>query len=368
MTRALPLACIELALLAADAAGQKPPDVTTDQVLAAWTARQDAVKSARFRLAEECIKPAGGARDGKDGGSRLPVQDTKCQAEHEVAFAARRYRHAISGARWSTAGGGCVPCDDVLTFDGELSRVFRPTDPGADRPQGSIRRGTKVVDARNLLLTPIFCCLRANEPYLAAFNPDELSVTGRSLEIAGRRCLEVVSERPGGRGILHVWVDPAMKFVPVRLTKEEGDHVLFEITIQNERHDLVGGLPTSWMSSLYMRKNVLTETLMVRVLQAEINPKLADSIFTIEFPPGTFLYDERTNSYGLVKEGNTKRKLTNEELRKPYSELLQLPGPTTPIDDTSGRPWWLWVAIAAMTFGVLWLSLWKWRRRRESAA
>ena len=366
MTRVFPLACVGLALSAGDSAGQKPANITTDQVLAAWTARHEAVKSARFRLAEEYIKPAGGARGGKEGGARIPEHDTKCLAEHEVAFEGRRYRHAISGTRWSNESGGCVPCNDVLTFDGEVSRVFRPTDYGADRPQGSIRLGTKTVDSHTLLLVPVFCCMRSNEPYLVAFNPDELSVTGRSLQIAGHRCVELVSERHGGRNTLHVWVDPAMKFVPVRITKERDDHLLFEITIANERHELLGGLPKSWTSSLYLRKNVLTEVRNVRVVQAEINPKLPDSNFTIEFPPGTFLYDERTNSNGLVKEGNRVRKLTNDEMRRPYSELLQLPGPTTPIESTGWRRCWPWAAIGAAARGVLCLSVWKLRRRRRS--
>lgn len=360
MIRGLPIACLGLALLAPEAVAQAGAGVTIEEVLAAWSARHAATKSGRFRLSEEYIKPAGGDKDGKGGGSRSPERDTKCLAEHDIAFEGRRYRHATSGTRWHNTDGACVPCNDVLTFDGELSRLFRPTSPGADRPQGSVSPGTKMISARNLLLTPIFCCLRANEPYLVAVNPDELRVTDRSLNVDGRRCLELVSERPGGRGnVLRVWVDPAMKFVPVRLTKEEGGDVAFEITITHEPHELVGGLPKSWASSQYGRKHALTETRIVRATHAEINVKVSDSEFTIEFPPGTFLYDDRTQSYGLVKEGNTQRKLTREEMQRPYSEQLQLDGPTTSIDHPDGRRRWLWAIGGAVVVGATGVSVWR---------
>ena len=284
----------------------------------------------------------------------MPDRDVTCVSEHLVIFDGPKFRHYSTNSRWRADTGGCDSHPDLVTYDGEQSRRFQANGvPGQEIPKGYIYGNPEAMDARSLLLLPLFAAIRPRDPEFVAFGAADFVLSGRLATINGRKCSEVVEDNGGAAGAstLSIWVDLDSQSLPVRIEKVDRDRqVLYRLDISNAPHPMFGSLPTKWTCTYYKTPRVLGDYRAVTLAEAEINPSTRAEDFTIDFPRGTKLYDGRTREYSIVKDSGYQRKLSSDEASLPYDQIVNLPGPVTPIDKTTG--WWHWwyaaIAVAAI--------------------
>ncbi len=326
-TRAAAIAVLVLGSLVAEAASEDVPDALRQ----AWQRRQDAVATARFEWQSK--------RD--DGPSAVAasflLDGQKC--------------------RYSTDHDG----DDLSTFDGQSSMRWH-AGRGGGTAQGTILSQPTYDDIQNVHLRAITLCLRPLDPTFNGGVPlSDFEVVSREETVDGRACLLLRQRADASQHkiVNLLYVDPAREFVVLKWAEEVNGKLSAEIDISYAQDALIGWVPSGW-SLVFMPGGVIDERCTSTVTGYALNEQLADKLFVIDFPPGTYVDDRESGEQYLLQPGGEKRFIAPEERRRgaTWGQLMETEYGKAGIrthqrtDRTMFRV--LWVAIAGLlTLGIL---------------
>jgi hypothetical protein len=160
---------------------------------------------------------------------------------------------------------------------------------------------------------------------------------------------EMLKVRQSQRNLIcEAWIQSSAPFSIARLVLSREGRTLWEAHVQ---HD-VRGNPKSWTMQQWSKNGELEESYNATVTKCVINPKIPADRFTIDFPPRTGFYDERSNKQFVVKANTDRREVLRSELRADYEMLLNTETGKA-ITQVGNRRSWTAIAFTLLLIGVL---------------
>jgi len=239
------------------------------------------------------------------------ASDRRFEVVHELWLKGNKLRFRMSN------GGAPVrevqsDSDHTSVFDGSEARTLQ--DPTADFPhfQGTIQ--TLASDLTQSVMQPLLWQFRQQSSDFGAFDVAKLQVMAGRLSINDIPCVHL----SGHEGRFEMFVSPEQDWSIVRYqTWTPGRrHLSWQIDIEYREPgaDSVFA-PNLWTEKSYSGEIQDSESASTMVL-FEWNPDISDSLFRLDFPPETVVFDNRPDakhSGSLVLKSRQVRPMTKQE-------------------------------------------------------
>lgn len=346
---------------------------TIEQIAKSWKARQERVRSARFKWTETkfflahtlLYLPEGGIRKGSPL-VKLPEEDLTIERSVAISFSESMMRYSYEGPTWVPQVGKALHRRYVSVFDGELSKNFHGGDgKGGElyHPSGFIRGKKLHYDYDNGTLTAILITYRGCQPDMGGVDIAGYRLSSKRGMIGERTCLILEPPR-SARSQKCFWVHPQREFVVLRVEqRDKRGGVLSTLDITYVEHPPDGFVPSGWK---YVDTggsgNIVFRQTEAKVSECEINCDIAKSEFQFDFPPGTRVTDHRSRQSYVIREDGTERMITKGEKTRgaTYREYLETETGQAGLKP-SGFPWWTSAAVAGALVLVVALCIYRWR-------
>jgi hypothetical protein len=343
-------------------AAQETEEQLRARILKAWKDRQDKVKSARFVWKEvrtdakgflSCMQPPI-LPDGKKpwDGKILPPVDVTYETEVEVAFKEGEYlRYAYTAQLWSPETNKLKKLPTTIVWNNKEHRSVA-TRLESDYPTGTIDGVNRTSEAKNPKLRPVLHHLRGAESRLRPYDIEQFEVIPQQTIVRSRPCVELRKETRYENEITRyqLWLDKERDYVLVRELITANEAVLIKLDIDYQPNPTVNWLPHSWSyTSMHpVEKGQPLNLAKATMIDSALNESLDDTLFTIDYPVGTSVGDNRTGTTYIVKESGM-RPLVGQEVYLSHAEKMALP------DSTYFRGW-SWLLISGSMLGLTLLA------------
>ncbi len=348
-------------------AAQDLDRITMDDIVVAWKARHQQIRSGRFAWTEtkwirKGTLPSSGPSTQAD--TPLPEDDTLISYNCTLVFEGERMRFESAGDK--PLFQGALDQHHTGVWNGAVGKDFRH---GGEIPNGEVY--DFAWDLTQQPLWPFRVAFRMLHPQWFSLQIDEFVLSSRRDVIEGHPNIvietapAIIRKQAGGRLPAwkdSYWISPDQDFAVTRYARTSdmlpGHSAEFRVSYQRDAE--YGWYPSTWRyvdGSTETPNEVREGTLTSHALNVAVDP----AAFDFEFPAGTLVRDTLTNEYYLVRELGEKRIVTDAELRRGanYSDLLASETGQARTTTISPRypPWLLWAAVTilAICAGLFWL-------------
>ncbi|MHB1426674.1 MAG: LolA-like protein [Gemmataceae bacterium] len=333
LLREIVLAAIVFVFLVPVALGQGGAPVTLDRIIKAWQARQDRVKSARISWKERRTEPKGSISSSMprivrrrlqlEDDAIIPPTDTTVEFAVSIHFHEAKVRYAYEGQEWSDNIKGYRNIKYTSVFDGVEAKDLHPEGVGyATWPIGVIRDGSTYRDAQMFRVRPVLFTFRPLVPEIRPFDIGSMTVTTGRVMIDGRSCVELERRAPGTGTSVFLWLDPARDFVIVRQRIIERVQTVNQINIQYRADTASGWTPSGWTIVNHIASGHLYDAAECTVTDSEFNVEVDPSLFTLSFPPGSRVQDQKRKEDWVIKLNGEKRPLVREDRGATHDQII----------------------------------------------
>ena len=296
------------------AAIAEAPHVSVEEIARAWESRTRAVRSFRVRW-DDRFSAAAGAFEGQ------PRQKTVYDDHFSLVMDVDNMRYEAQTVI-RNRDDQIVPYARTEAWNGSQMQALIHPGGAWSHPQGYTMNARYVSDRwddlslRALLLTyrpfhPNFCFF---DNFTARFHvvPGEHAVQGRA-------CV-LLQDRPRGPGQVRnsLYLDPERSFIPLRFSEGEGK---WASVLTFHEHRLVDGIwaPFHWTCNCGARTSAES-----KVAECELNVPIEGSEFQLDFPEGTWVFENGDSSGHIVQERGRRRPVTDTELTsgRSYDDFL----------------------------------------------
>jgi hypothetical protein len=335
---------------AASELAEADSEVTIDDIIAAWNARNDRVLSLHVAFSEDTIDV---------------IRDIRTHRAHELSIEGLRYRHEADGERWNHNVEKPVPEFYLQMYDGSKDTTYFGYKEQIDRlhPFALIQVGDEnhFSEAHANSVWPIFHTFRVQQPWFLSLGDGAWSLSGKVGIIDGHRCEIIQYRHRDQQGQLYdVWVDATRDYIALRKEMGSGGIVVSRLDIEYVPDDLMGWRPQRWSESMFSSGpgNELISTSNYEVTNWQFNEPVADNEFEFDFPVGTEVQDYSNGEYRYLVRDDEEREITEDERRRgaryedwvvsESGEALQIPQSNT----------WRWI-VGAIVLAVVggWLII-----------
>jgi hypothetical protein len=360
-------------LLAAD----RSLEPALDDVIAAWKAREQAVRSAQFQWKGSMTHVSSAWElDHKAAPDAQKVLSG--EMVRSLILDGQQLRLSSGGPRFASMPDGHLEWGEqtythVLATEEEVVHFLskKQLDPLVAPSNGSIHSAKGSDGAsRNFEVDPILMHFRALDPKLSNIQ-GHLSATKRTGMVEGRRCWIIWED---GLRNTEYWVDPQRAYAIVRMRTfsfSKPGQCVVDTEISYEPDPRIQWVPSSWRGSLLDQDTgKVRKSCAYTVVSYSINPGVDPKVFQYQFPPGTRVSDWRQTPLlqYIVREGGGKRVITDAESGAPYQDLLKTETGEAALQ--MRRPenlHWLLVVVLLSLLGALLLAFIARRRRFRRA-
>jgi hypothetical protein len=184
-------------------------------------------------------------------------------------------------------------------------RTFTSWLKGEPEPQGSINASAGSFP-NNPKLYPLTALYRGMGDRFAAFRLEEFTPGRANVRVGQRPCAEWIRGEESGSHI-RLFLDPARKYIPVRVLMLYGQRVLMQFDMEYRQHPEADWCPTEWRYQLNstLEKGRIFQVTHAVVETAVFNEPIESDQFEIPYPVGTLLGDNDTNTSYIVKSTGT---------------------------------------------------------------
>jgi hypothetical protein len=321
-------------------------------------ARQATVQTAEigFRRTETWFKGAlsGIAPAPLRPKTVMPAEDTTLESVNRLVLDRDRFRYEDNHPLWNVSQGNLNRRTAISVFDGESAKMFFPTGiTGGRAPTGLLEDGTRLPAVRLPELVPLTYTWRGLNRDLAPAWLEQMKPSGTALPIGDSICHEFrVTLQDESTSY---WFDSAKDYVLRRLKRETQGHLAEQLDIAYERGPGNIWVPKSWSRNQYTSDGRVLVSCMVRVEEVHVNVRVAASEFSVAFPVGTRIVDNRDNKWHQVQPDGSLREISGVT-----GALITPAGIQQRSLSWIGRNRWL-VGSVACTACVA--ALWMFRRR-----
>lgn len=304
-------------------------DETIESIVDAWRARQARVGAARVEWEETSHEDVSLHSPEPDGPRTAAQGVVEARAldytlTKRATIAGPRMRYEVVGERpHENFPGELVRQDFLCAYDGELSTGLNPPGRVAAFPSGQIYARQACVAAHIVHTQPIRWAFTPLEPKQHCTRLEQLRASNRQGEISGRRCLILENSDNRVREEMAVWVSAEQDYSVLRQAYGTPTTGNTQIDITYDRDsESDAWVPIRWTIVRLSPDGSPVSTSTSRVTNYEINPKLREDEFRIEFPIGTVVSDARPQAGGakkpalhyVVRPNGGRRMITNEEM------------------------------------------------------
>lgn len=338
--------------------GAAPP-VTVEQIVGAWNARSDGIRSLRFSFTDTSVHVR---------------KNVSVVRNHELVVDGSRYRHEWRGENWVLPEVRVRAEHQLSLFNG--TDAFSLIEPEEHNNQGYPAGGALTPgeaddyrsEAHSNAVWPVFHTFRSRQPWFLPLKLSAWRINPQRGTIRGRTCVILDEIDPGGSGILYrLWVDPERNFIALRKEMGSETHVNSLLDVEYIEDSPGDWVPHHWTDQYYGRdesgKPVLVDTSDYNVTDYALNGDIDDKLFEFEFPPGTVVKDQREGraEWSLARDSGT-RIITEDERQRGarYSDLVATESGEALLPPAGTRLHWVWLAGLAAIAGLGWLIM---RRR-----
>jgi hypothetical protein len=362
-TKAISIATVTVVVLAVCSTSRAGPAAPKDitEVVQAWTARQDRVKSFRVEWTDHVTVPKGRtSRNRPPGGAELkidvPPLDLIFDAPKSLVIEGARSRFRYQARHWSVLKSAAYTENCDTEFDGTEYKTAAIYDPPVVTNNGGIRRMKIHPDLAVLSCRPTVVALRGTEPTYRVYDVARFEPTGKIQVVNRVPCAELVRQNIAARTKEILYVDPAREFVLVRAAAFESDRPGYQLDVSHQDDPIAGWLPSKWSYVTYDPYGKVYASGRCTANRWEINPPLTDADLKVAPAPGTLMIDatsRRQTKYVVQPDGQPGKRVPRGA-RISYDELAKA-GPEPVL-----RRWsFLWLSVAAVFGGSLGLLGWR---------
>lgn len=272
----------------------RSPPVTIDQIVQAWRTRQQRARSFRFEWIETRTDMKGGAMGPEPNAPLNPTKDTTFESKCLLVVDGRKSNYTYDGYIWGPEVDELLIRKYTCVYDGTESKDFLAAASDKYHPQGILFGAKPNFQLPTPPLRPPVWFYRSLDVELGGFDQARLTVTGDTGSIAGQDC-NIVVQRSGGAGNAYetkLWLDPSQGFAVRRAV------TMYAGRVTTSRLDISYGakagewVPVRWV---YVRtpNGEVRNQLDCRVTEFALNPEIPATTFEIDYPPGTWVTDQR---------------------------------------------------------------------------
>jgi hypothetical protein len=310
----------------AQPANASAPNPTIDQILAVWKTRQEKVQSARFELSVEQTIHKGSVSILAESapGELDPPRDYIVTGTAGVSLSGSKLRYWYDRPQWDPVGKALHPSHFVDTYDGERYKQLRnPSSAQNNYPLAGIKPAQGSESAFQFPIAALFLTFRGDHPQFYR-DLNKFAVTGRTIPIASRRCVELVRASAGSDRREVFFLDAEREYIVVRKATLRGEQPMWQLDIAYRQDPTVGWVPSSWEYVIRVGKVPQPhESGRYTVTKYEINPALDAGEFDIAFPPGTRVLDKSSGQevQYIVRENREKGREIPTASNPTYQDL-----------------------------------------------
>jgi beta-lactamase regulating signal transducer with metallopeptidase domain len=290
--------------LKADSAG-----VSVGQIAAAWKARQERFRTAKFEWTETKRIPRGATlpeahlgvlrheratpADERVDPHFRAREDILLEGAASVSFDGVKVRYRRDYVAWRPEVGRFVRSTNLEAFDGVVNKALFLNEIPDNGQSSRVPARAEFVHGREERemynwynkrpILPIWYLCRPLDPAFLKLDLGGFRVSAKTEEINGQACAVLEPTNPGERAYSFC-VDPTRDFVVVRARSlyNRGKTVDWSVEISYLRDPVHGRIPSGWVRTDYLGgTDVIVATTTATVKKYEVNTA---------FPPGEFQY------------------------------------------------------------------------------
>ncbi len=307
------------------------PQATIDAIRAAWLKRQDRVKSAVFVWSRSAHVPRGAMNFLRrpDATEDLPPQDILLDTpQNHFSLDACRVSHRTDVLDGMATSSGRTSTPYHSAYDGTASKSLLRS-PRLAYAEGCIDRGTAYRDVGNLSFRPLLLNYRALHPNLLAIDLRQYNVDVREVSINGHFCALLRQRQPTHAGVWGVYAVALNSEFEVLRYSEYVDglpgRLYAQLDVWYQPDAEFGAVPARWRTAFFEGAAGKTgKSFEGRTLEYVFNEPIPSEEFTLPFPVGTLVENERTGERWIELGEGRRRIITEAESRRgaTYDELI----------------------------------------------
>ena len=218
-----------------------------DTIMRAWHLRQQKVQNARFQLScvhtfhEGSLDRFRQVATGKaPTGAPDPPHDIQAEYEESVSIRGNKMRLTSDLPRWDPDLKGLRPEHNEAAFDGSLFKSLRKTASAKQSyPLGVVKKSARSESAEQYSMLPLLLSVLSEDEPIAR-DLARYEVTGKSVKVSGRPCVELaaISRVQDRRDLLYL--DSERDYVVVRKATIVNGVTTWQLDVQNGPDATVG--------------------------------------------------------------------------------------------------------------------------------
>jgi hypothetical protein len=290
-----------------------------------------------------------------------PPRDYEVDGVGTLTLGGAGLRYTSDLPVWNPMGRSLYRQQFESTFDGRLERSLRiPAFGEEPYPMAIVKTAARSGAADLFHLLPLTVTVRGHHDQFFRGLP-RFTVTGRTVPVNGRPCLELVADSRTYDRREILLLDAERGYVVVRKTTLVGGKPTWQVDVSYDPDPLVGWLPQAWEYMIRVGGKPYQGGRWAVAGYALNEP---DGGYDVTYPPGTRVIDtsgETEVQYAIRDDGVKGKEIPTASIPT-YEELLQPPPPR------SYRWGVVAVAIALLLLGVGAVVWVRHRRRARTAA
>ncbi|WP_339910974.1 hypothetical protein [Symmachiella dynata] len=291
--------------------------LTHEKILKVWEEREQRVKSARFEwteirlITDDLLMP---------GESRVEPDVPQYSVKSSLSLKENQIRHTFRKEIWQVD----APRGEnsfVSVSNGETAKVYLPPGYVTEYPRGHASQQVGSDEVNSTYLKPFLWCYRPSMSSVLVAPLEKFDITQERAAYQDRDCV-VLRYQPTPTTKFELWLDPSRDFVIVRQQFIRDGLVANQLDVEYLPVDETRvWLPQEWRFAMLDKKGKSLLSMNGTLTRAEINPTLPDADFEFEFPPGTWVHEDKAHEHIVMADGK-QRAVALGERGLPYESLL----------------------------------------------
>ncbi len=197
----------------------------------------------------------------------------------------------------------------ISSYDGHRNYQYTSAVGPEDWPRGIVWSDEKYDEIHSLQIHPWLLHFRPFQTPTPDLSSEKLHVVDSGVLVNGHSCLVVERSDLTVSTTGLYWVDEERGFSILRYVEKSREKATLELNIDYKKDPQIGWIPSTW-DAAFVNGNFSVRGRLVRY---ELNIDVPDSVFVIDFPEGTIVFDRDLGYNALWLPDGKKRIITPEE-------------------------------------------------------
>ena len=235
----------------------------------------------------------------------IPPREIEYTSEAELVMEGNSVRHQHVPQTWIANGNALKKTPELRVWTKDHSKhLYANGGSGRDEPQGGIAKSGSVFGLHTPNIRPLLSSMRpASKPFVA-YDLDKMIAAPKADKIRGRPCIQFYLTEQVHQGTyrLSLWYDKERDYCLVREIESINGTIVSQMDVDYEMNQTVGWFPARWSWSRRINlKGAIDWTFRAEGVRAEFNQTLSPALFDIQFPNGTDVIDNVSNTMYTVR-------------------------------------------------------------------